>query len=71
VRLPRSRGKTQEGFFADHQQSARLRRLLRRVEENDMGTSISLFDSQAQAETSMRLAADWVKQNMTGLIIGT
>lgn len=40
------------------------------IEGNDRGTSISLFDSQAPADASTRLAADWVKQNVAALVIG-
>ena len=62
--------KTQEGFLPIISKAPGFVAYYVVVEENDMGTSISLFHSQAQAEASMRLAVDWVKQNMTGLIIG-
>lgn len=39
-------------------------------EENDKGTSISLFNSQAQAEESTQLAAEWVKQLLAELVVG-
>src|SRR5262249_655269 len=39
-------------------------------EENDRGTAISLFESQAQAEASVQLAADWVKQLLAELVVG-
>lgn len=40
------------------------------LEEQDRGTSISLFDSQVQAEASTQLAADWVKQILAPLVVG-
>lgn len=33
-------------------------------------TTISIFQSQAQAEASVRLAAEWVKQNLAALVEG-
>ena len=36
----------------------------------DVFASVSLFESRAGAEESNRLAADWVKKNLSGLIIG-
>ena len=33
-------------------------------------TSVSVFESQAGADESTRLAADWVKENLAGLFDG-
>ena len=37
---------------------------------HDVNVSVSVFQSQAGAEESNRLAADWVKQNLAALIEG-
>jgi hypothetical protein len=37
----------------------------------DTWASISIFDTQAQAEESNRLAADWVKKSVASLVAGT
>ncbi len=36
----------------------------------DVGFSISIFETQAQADESNRRAADWVKQNLAPLAAG-
>lgn len=40
------------------------------TEENDRATSISIFESQAQAEASIQLAAEWVKKLLSELVVG-
>lgn len=40
------------------------------TEENDRATSISIFESQAQAEASIQLAAEWVKKIVSDLVVG-
>src|SRR5258707_5086114 len=37
---------------------------------HDVNVSVSVFQSQAGAEESNRLAADWVKQNLAALVEG-
>lgn len=36
----------------------------------DMGVSITIFETQEQAEEAIRRAAGWVKQNMAPLVAG-
>lgn len=36
----------------------------------DVGVSISIFETQEQAEEANRRAADWVKQNVAPLVAG-
>ena len=36
----------------------------------DVGVSITIFETQAQAEEANRRAADWVKQNVAPLVAG-
>lgn len=36
----------------------------------DYWASLSVFDTRAGAEESNRTAADWVKKNLAGLIVG-
>jgi hypothetical protein len=36
----------------------------------DVWASVSIFDTQAQAEESNRLAADWVKKSVASLVSG-
>jgi heme-degrading monooxygenase HmoA len=36
----------------------------------DMGVSITIFETQEQAEEANRRAADWVKQNIVPLVAG-
>src|SRR6266581_4862890 len=38
--------------------------------EEDVGVSISLFETQEQAEEASRRTADWVKQNVVPLVAG-
>lgn len=40
------------------------------TEENDRATSISIFESQAQAEASIQLASEWVKKLLAELVVG-
>ena len=35
---------------------------------NDIGATVSVFDDQAGAEESNRMAADWVKENIAALV---
>jgi hypothetical protein len=37
---------------------------------NDLVASVSVFQDQAGAEESNRMAADWVKQNIASLVSG-
>ena len=37
---------------------------------NDVVASVSVFQDQAGAEESNRMAADWVKQNLASLVAG-
>ena len=37
----------------------------------DVGVSISVFETQEQAEEANRRAADWVKQNFAPLVAGS
>ena len=36
----------------------------------DVWASVSIFDTQAQAEESNRLAADWVKKTVSSSLLG-
>ena len=36
----------------------------------DVGVSITVFETQEQAEEALRRAADWVKQNIAPLVAG-
>ena len=36
----------------------------------DMGVSITIFETQEQAEEANRRAADWIKQNIAPLVAG-
>ena len=36
----------------------------------DVGVTISVFETQEQAEEANRRAADWVKQNLAPLVAG-
>jgi hypothetical protein len=38
---------------------------------NDVLATVSVFQNQAGAEESNRLAADWVKQNIASLVVGS
>ncbi len=38
---------------------------------NDVVASVSVFQDQAGAEESNRMAADWVKENMASLVSGS
>ena len=38
--------------------------------EEDVGVSITIFETQEQAEEATRRAADWVKQNVAPLVAG-
>jgi hypothetical protein len=40
------------------------------LESHDVGVTISIYESEAQAEESTRRAADWVKENMAALVSG-
>ena len=37
---------------------------------NDLAFTVSIFQDQAGADASTRLAADWVKQNLAALVEG-
>lgn len=62
--------KAQEGFLPIISKASGFIAYYIVMEGNDMGTSISIFDSQAQAEASSQLAADYIKQNMAELYAG-
>jgi hypothetical protein len=40
------------------------------IESGDVGVSVSVFETQAEADVSVRLAADWVKHSLIGLLKG-
>ena len=40
------------------------------IEEPDQAVSMSVFETQAEAEDSVLLAADWVKHSLTDLVMG-
>lgn len=37
---------------------------------NDVSASVSIFETQAGAEESNKMAADWVSKNIAGLVTG-
>ena len=62
--------RTQEHFVPVISQATGFVAYYAVVEEQDRATSISIFESQAQAEASIQLAADWVKQILAPLVEG-
>ncbi len=40
------------------------------LESHDIGVTVSVFETQAEAEESVKLAADWVKLSLANLVMG-